>query len=161
VRSSGSGGVNCFSQDQCPGAAMTWCFNLYHPSKHIEICFNESTHVVSASREARLLGLASHFIVGKVRIQCKSSFTINYIHFLQDCRYSSDNRNDNIPCIHFTSVPYFFNGGLLTCASQNESCSSNAYIQLLVKSELTCVYILHIYMYTILYYYIVLSGWKC
>lgn len=63
-------GQKCFSQHDCPGASATWCFNLYHPEKLIELCWDTDSsdnQILNATDTALELGLDRYFTVGHVR----------------------------------------------------------------------------------------------
>ena len=66
-----SDSVRCFSQRQCPESEITWCFNLYHPSKCIEVCWDSSGNVINMTENGLPLELDSVFSVTNV-----SSLTI-------------------------------------------------------------------------------------
>jgi len=60
--------VPCFVESSCPGGQVTWCFNLYHPTKFIEACWYSSgnMHTMNISKDAYELGLASYFKITEV-----------------------------------------------------------------------------------------------
>ncbi len=62
----GVGAHKCFSQLKCPDTSVTWCFNLYHPTKLIEICWDSNNNVLNMTEGAALLELNRYFTTGDV-----------------------------------------------------------------------------------------------
>ena len=61
------GDARCSSQSNCPNTDFTWCFNLYHPTKFIEICLDSASNVINMTEDAATLRLNEYFTVGEVR----------------------------------------------------------------------------------------------
>ena len=61
-----SDSVRCFSQRQCPESEITWCFNLYHPSKCIEVCWDSRSNIINMTENSLPLELNSVFSVTNV-----------------------------------------------------------------------------------------------
>lgn len=61
-----SASVRCFSQRQCPESEVTWCFNLYHPSKSIEVCWDSNNNVINMTGDAAALNITKFLAVTDV-----------------------------------------------------------------------------------------------
>ena len=66
VQLDSGGGFKCFSQLDCPNTDFIWCFNLYHPTESIEICWDSNSTVINRTEHAITLGLETYFTVGEV-----------------------------------------------------------------------------------------------
>ncbi|XP_064383057.1 uncharacterized protein LOC135331742 [Halichondria panicea] len=104
-----SDSVRCFSQRQCPESEITWCFNLYHPSKCIEVCWDSSGNVINMTENGLPLELDSVFSV------------------TNGCLFSGGDS-----CVELKDTPFFVDGGLLTCTAESSSCVHKSFISITV-----------------------------
>lgn len=63
IKANGAAAVKCYGHRSCPNSQLTWCFNLYHPTKSIEVCLDSSSQLVNMTEEAAVLDLDKHFTV--------------------------------------------------------------------------------------------------
>ena len=129
--------VWCRSPCSLRSANITWCINIAYLDRVVETCvrLGEDGQIVTNSTcEAELVGVPSVLDLPSVSSTCcdqptPMQMTPGVCVCVQVCTFAGDTG-----CLAMANLDWFYEGSLMTCTVESETCSSKSFTTLLTTS---------------------------